>query len=1269
MKKCFFAAIILLTVSPLHAGMFNFTLPWDDDSDTITNLSYLNHKPAGVSGYVTAAPDGHLYVNSGASRIKFLAVNVTSSNCFPDKADADKIARRMAKYGINLVRFHLGDASWGQSFIDYAGYADSRHLNAANLDKFDYFVSRLKEHGIYSNINLLAGRDFRSTDGLPASIDTMNWKDKQTPAMFDPVMLGLQMEFASGMLDRTNAYTGIKYTQDPAVVFVETCNEHGLIHAWHNSQMDLLPADFNTQLQVMWNSYLSGKYPSFAALQGAWGMSAPLGDEKLLNGDFALGLNSWNRESTAPASALFSVIANGLAPGKNSCQVNVSASSTVNWHVQLNQGVTLTAGTPYTLSFSAKADRAATVDVIVQEVNGAWQTYFEKTLNLTTDWQRFEFVFAATKTTISARVNFTDMAKETAVYSFADVSFRQGGTIPGTNVDETDFDSVKIFKAADRADRTLAAKNDWVDFLWKKEEHYWGSMNNYIKVSLSAKALTVGTVIGNSTPNLMNLFDVIDAHAYWQHPSYEGEQWVTPWWVNNSSVLSRNDGGTISALSMKRVEGKPFTVTEYNHPFPNSFNAEAYSVLGAYASFQDWDAIYAYTYGDGNTNWSENKLDGFFDVDMDPGKWANMLHAALMFRRNDISAASAKVTVPITTAQELGLLTGAGPWRLIDAQDAGMPLAASLMHGTSIIVQGGVNPAGALSPADITIPGAGIYTSDTNQLNWNSSAGVLKIDSPKTKGVIGNNIGAEYNLSGVIIRPLSAMQNWSSIMMSVAQGGTFASGAEKIFVTASGFSSNTGVNYRLYPSGASAGFPPAANADINTASFGTGPTTTEGIGAEFVLPYAAANVKVYSLDNTGVRVLSLPISDEGGNAKFQISDTRGAIWYEIEIYPGPAPTDTFTLTPTVTRTPGGPTETVTPTVTLTVTVGAWIIDNCEDGNNANMLGGYWYDYADALSTINPPKASVFTMTSGGADTPLYSARIYGSVAAQPSPDVYPSAGLGVNLYADSGAPVYHEEDVNGFTGIRFYVKGDGMQYTIRLPYISNLDGSTLTGYNDYKYTFAAPADWTLLEIPFSSFTQDTGWGTQYPRSTVLAHVSAVQWQVLGYDRAFDLYIDDVEFYNAPPPPSPTPTITLTATPTLYLSKTATVTVSVTSTITVTLTAVIPSHTITATVTTTPLPAMQAADNLDGVYIYPSVYDGTNGQKGIVFAKLTRNSEIQIYNLRGELVHSARADSPDGTYLWKLEGRRKNSKIAPGIYIYVIKADDEEIKHGKLAIVK
>ncbi|HDT15405.1 MAG TPA: hypothetical protein ENN55_04265, partial [Firmicutes bacterium] len=70
------------------AAVFEYYLLWDDSSSNITDLSYMNHKPAGVSGPVAAGSDGRLYINSGSERIRFLAVNVTSSSCFPQKDKA-----------------------------------------------------------------------------------------------------------------------------------------------------------------------------------------------------------------------------------------------------------------------------------------------------------------------------------------------------------------------------------------------------------------------------------------------------------------------------------------------------------------------------------------------------------------------------------------------------------------------------------------------------------------------------------------------------------------------------------------------------------------------------------------------------------------------------------------------------------------------------------------------------------------------------------------------------------------------------------------------------------------------------------------------------------------------------------------------------------------------------------------------------------------------------------------------------------------------------
>src|SRR5438270_502737 len=101
------AAATLLALPATRAGdMFPFVLPWDDASPSVINVSAWLDKPAGDAGFV-AARDGHLY--AGPKRVRFFGVNLAFGGNFPTHADAGKVAARMAKFGINCVRFHHMD--------------------------------------------------------------------------------------------------------------------------------------------------------------------------------------------------------------------------------------------------------------------------------------------------------------------------------------------------------------------------------------------------------------------------------------------------------------------------------------------------------------------------------------------------------------------------------------------------------------------------------------------------------------------------------------------------------------------------------------------------------------------------------------------------------------------------------------------------------------------------------------------------------------------------------------------------------------------------------------------------------------------------------------------------------------------------------------------------------------------------------------------------------------------------------------------------------
>ncbi len=875
-----------ITASPdPHTGLFDFVFPWDDASRTITDVSALNDAPAGREGRIRVGSDGHLY--AGDERIRFLGVNITIGDCYPERSEAEAIAGRLAKFGINLVRIHLVDQPYGApSIIDYTR-RDSRHLNEDTFNRLEYLVSALKRNGIYVLLGLLDGRQFLSSDGLPASIDTMNPKDQQIPAMFNSRMLDLQKEYARSFLGRRRPSSGASFLDDPAVAFVEVLNEQGLIQAWRLGRMDVLPAEFRSELGALWDGFLAKKYGTFGALRKAWGdISEPLSANDIDNGEFASGsLPPWWFSVQPPAGASGGVVEGGYGPGVNAVSVRVTDTSDVDWSVQLGLITSVAAGHPYTIRFSAKAFPGAKLSISLTEQGGSWQVLYRNDIELSEEWRDYTYTFVSPASFSKAVFSFVGFAVHRGEYRIARVSFRQGGSRTGLLPTEDDFSRIGIFLNEDSWRRTDAARRDWVSFLIGREREYWTAMNRFLKEELRCHALTIGTQVGFSVPSLMSGFDIIDSHGYWQHPAAVRNWWDSPWWIRNESMIGQADGGTIGELSVKRVAGKPFMVSEYNHPFPNSFGAESYVVLSTYAALQDWDAIIAFQYGDGKGDPRDGMIDEFFEIANDVGKWASLPHAALIFRRGDVRAARRTVAVPLRESDELAGLSGAAPFKLVDASTVGVPGRAALVHRIALAVGGDKVPSDALDAADARGTDTREMRSDTGEVVWSASNGTMVVDTDRTKVVAGRCTGKNFDLEGIMIRPRAAIQGWAVISMSLLEGETLARGAEKILLTACGFSSNTGLACRRYPSGESAGFPPAAGVNITYPEPGKAPTVTEGIAAGIRIPYPASQVRVLALDAAGAPKSAVPVTAERGGAAFTIDAAQRTIWYQVEIIP------------------------------------------------------------------------------------------------------------------------------------------------------------------------------------------------------------------------------------------------------------------------------------------------------------------------------------------------------------------------------------------------
>lgn len=72
------------------------------------DFSHLLDAPAGKHGFVRAR-DGHFYFENG-ERIRFFGFNIAARSNTPDHETANKLARRFASMGVNMIRLHAADA-------------------------------------------------------------------------------------------------------------------------------------------------------------------------------------------------------------------------------------------------------------------------------------------------------------------------------------------------------------------------------------------------------------------------------------------------------------------------------------------------------------------------------------------------------------------------------------------------------------------------------------------------------------------------------------------------------------------------------------------------------------------------------------------------------------------------------------------------------------------------------------------------------------------------------------------------------------------------------------------------------------------------------------------------------------------------------------------------------------------------------------------------------------------------------------------------------
>lgn len=866
---------------------FDFVIPWDDTARTA--IGPYNRLPveAGNAGFIRVSPDGHLADDNG--RIRFWGVNTCFGANFPSHEDAEKIAGHMAKFGINIVRFHHMDMQDKPGGI-WTTASPDREPDKGQLDRLDYFIFQLKKHGIYSDLNLLVSRPFDRGKELHPDIEKVaDWKKRAVIGIFDPALIELQKRYAYDLLTHTNPYTASAYKDEPAIAFIEINNENGLIHAYLGGQLDGLPPYYHNELNTGWNDWLLKKYGNHEALERAWHVSSvPRGENMLSNGDFSgPDIIPWNCENHDTAKA--AVTPGAFGPeGRSGVKIIISKTGSQSWHVQFNQaGLSVKKDLPYSLGLKARADRERTISVAVNMAHAPWQGLgFQTDIVLSKEWKEYRFPgFLLHTSDPEARLNFGNMGSETGTVWIADVSLSEGGTIGMRPVERLETGTIESFSSETSWGRTEEGRKDWLRFLRETEKAYWLEMRDYIKETCGAASIVFGTIIGCSTPNLMAEFDMTDSHAYWCHPSFPHRAWdARDWYVENRCMINHPASSTVADLAMKAVAGLPHAVTEYNHSHPNTFQAETFFLLSAYASLQDWDVVIPFTWSHRTDQWDIKKIPNYFDIDQNPVKLASFVPASRAFLEYHIKPAADEITVPFSSERELDLLLEAHAWKLADASSAGVETAAALVHRIRMKTgESGVlpeTPSATGDEADVTV-----FRSDTGEIVWDAGKpgkGVLTVDTPESVYMAGFIAGMSFSFSGMTIRPGETIQNgFSCIALTLLEGPSLEK-PSRLLITALGAEDNHNTTWYTYP-GTPVSFPPGEGLKVTLKNrYGDPPSMVEGVPLHMRLPHHGRHVHVWALDETGGRKREVNVTSDGDYADFSAGPEYKTVWYEVE---------------------------------------------------------------------------------------------------------------------------------------------------------------------------------------------------------------------------------------------------------------------------------------------------------------------------------------------------------------------------------------------------
>ncbi len=266
------------------------------------------------------------------------------------------------------------------------------------------------------------------------------------------------------------------------------------------------------------------------------------------------------------------------------------------------------------------------------------------------------------------------------------------------------------------------------------QKKYFSEMRDHMR-SIGVKIPIAGTNWSKANANIQSHedMDFTDGHHYYYDWKWGNtERSCAHRSITSSPVCFPN-------LGKCKLANKPFFISEWDMPWPNSYRAEGPIYYAAVGALQGWSgfAIHTYAYG---TRLEDMKVlgreqsspvagvpyrEGIFSVWNDPAKFGLFYHAALMLRRSDVSPAKKKIAVfskPVDKVVTTPQTTGLEQHFLANTFEDKLPAGYDEL----------------ISEDDkIPVPEPGKFVSDNGELWRDLKKRIGAVDTPRTKVFYG----------------------------------------------------------------------------------------------------------------------------------------------------------------------------------------------------------------------------------------------------------------------------------------------------------------------------------------------------------------------------------------------------------------------------------------------------------------------------------------------------------------------------------------------------